>query len=572
MFGTQEAATPDKAGSSAIRPEDKVSFYLAILIGVSSLLLNLILVFGPMDKLANYATIDDTYYYIKSAQSWYYLGYPSFDGVEITNGLQPLWQFGVMPAILATNDLDIICRLVILSCVLLNLVSAAMIVVICAQLGSLRTANYAVSLWFLYMMVPSSATGMENAMHGVLYTIMIYLSLKGWYDHEWSLKNSTAALLGTSMFLMGMGRLDSGLICVFIFTAFAYRYLYHRRYLPLFIMFVLPAVGLGIYLVLNQVYMGSATPISGKTKALWAKQYIEFTGLSTIKVLIISAIDSVKVLVNAVLSSGGAGLYLHGGTLRHPVLTGAHASGLLLILALTFWSLLRQRRILAPVILISIAFLAHTYFLNWYLFDGGSRYWYYHPLRITLVILLGIGFVALTELSPKATRFAAVAIIFFSAGWLVTQRTVMLNQPIPTSESNERRMITDWLNKEAPMPEGSKIGSWNSGHLGYYTTKHQVVNLDGLVQSRAFFDEVVKGGRLKDYMRRRNIRYIVDNATMRSKDPTLFYGVIPYSQMTILRKDKLNLVADVSKWLESEDYNTVDTTAPFQFLKKPASK
>lgn len=62
-----------------------------------------------------------------------------------------------------------------------------------------------------------------------------------------------------------------------------------------------------------------------------------------------------------------------------------------------------------------------------------------------------------------------------------------------------------WI--EAGTPEDAIVGSWNAGILSYFS-KRTVVNLDGVVNSRAI--EINKSRRLNEYLKERKINYIAD--------------------------------------------------------------
>ena len=60
------------------------------------------------------------------------------------------------------------------------------------------------------------------------------------------------------------------------------------------------------------------------------------------------------------------------------------------------------------------------------------------------------------------------------------------------------------------LPDGRVIGSLSSGHVSVTATRHRVVNLDGLVNSRDYFDNYLSRHRLPEYLEREGVDYFSD--------------------------------------------------------------
>ena len=60
------------------------------------------------------------------------------------------------------------------------------------------------------------------------------------------------------------------------------------------------------------------------------------------------------------------------------------------------------------------------------------------------------------------------------------------------------------------LPRDSICASWNAGQLGFYSSQ-SVINLDGLINSVEFYENVLSGQQsLADYLSANDVRYIVD--------------------------------------------------------------
>ena len=60
------------------------------------------------------------------------------------------------------------------------------------------------------------------------------------------------------------------------------------------------------------------------------------------------------------------------------------------------------------------------------------------------------------------------------------------------------------------LPRDSICAAWNAGQLGFYSPQ-KVINLDGLINSEEYYENVLKGQkRLTDYLSDNDVRYIID--------------------------------------------------------------
>jgi len=61
---------------------------------------------------------------------------------------------------------------------------------------------------------------------------------------------------------------------------------------------------------------------------------------------------------------------------------------------------------------------------------------------------------------------------------------------------------------ESNIPPNETIGSFNTGIYQYYTKKHDVINLDGVMNPEAY--QAKKEGNIEAYILKKNITYIAD--------------------------------------------------------------
>ncbi len=80
-----------------------------------------------------------------------------------------------------------------------------------------------------------------------------------------------------------------------------------------------------------------------------------------------------------------------------------------------------------------------------------------------------------------------------------------------------------WL--AAKLPAGQKIGSFSSGRLSYFAAAQQVINLDGLMNDRQYFEQYIKTKRIPEYFRLRKIDYLADYASADEWRSRRFWGI-----------------------------------------------
>ncbi|MEZ4823136.1 MAG: hypothetical protein R2942_12255 [Ignavibacteria bacterium] len=75
---------------------------------------------------------------------------------------------------------------------------------------------------------------------------------------------------------------------------------------------------------------------------------------------------------------------------------------------------------------------------------------------------------------------------------------------------------SQWAKNETESPD--LFAMKDAGHFSYFSGR-EVINLDGLVNSFEF-QEILKDGKLNEYLRRHNLKYIVQHAVWERDDIT----------------------------------------------------
>jgi hypothetical protein len=81
------------------------------------------------------------------------------------------------------------------------------------------------------------------------------------------------------------------------------------------------------------------------------------------------------------------------------------------------------------------------------------------------------------------------------------------------------------------LPDGTRVGSWNAGHLGYFTD-YQIVNLDGLVNTPDYQARIDRDGYLA-YFDAEGLRYLLE-----SKDDVNFREILAHGRVIAEHAEK----------------------------------
>jgi hypothetical protein len=142
---------------------------------------------------------------------------------------------------------------------------------------------------------------------------------------------------------------------------------------------------------------------------------------------------------------------------------------------------------------------------------AGEQEWYWTMQMITLVILAAITLSNLLELFPRRnktiSRFAwagaGLASLYLAFNFISTIYTRM-----PYQDALAGQPYMDMLPiLEGYTEPGSLIGMTGGGNAGYFINYRTIVNMDGLINSYAYF-QAVKEGRAGEYLRKAGVKYV----------------------------------------------------------------
>ena len=462
---------------------------------VVGLLLRLGVLLRPLGALDGLAIPDDCYLSLEIAKN-IGLGNGPLHGREFTNGFQPLYVFLAAPifAVLGPayiQDIVVLDFAVKSALTILMLFDMATGVLLAAYLGrkfGWSTATLCgVTTWMAHPTVlATSANGLETSMAVtfLMSSLLLYeLVLANPGSRRWM------ALLGVSFGLGCLARIDHFLLGGIIGFHYLFTAIRGRgpatRTVPFYA--VVGACFLAVYtpwLFYSWHYTGQLYPVSGR-----AVRNI--------------AINNANGYIDAAFHRWVMGLGLAriwDNSPIHLVLLPVFGGIAAVIARGRIGGVLRS--IAIPLCFVSGLYLAYTlYILGYWFFDR-----YLFPVLLVLIIAL-VGLMSVVE---PAVRFAdrrlfakgavGLALLACAAHPLFLQLFLSGNDP-----NAGYRNPALWVRNYASP--GAILGVPQSGAMAYYRNGYEVLNLDGVVNQRAY--AALRETRLQEYIAEQRITMIV---------------------------------------------------------------
>jgi hypothetical protein len=285
--------------------------------------------------------------------------------------------------------------------------------------------------------------------------------------------------------------------------------------------FGLTGLALGAYMLFNRVIFGTFMPVSGQIKRWWgslpndvygggAKTALDVFGIDpTYSTAWFLATDQFKTWGDflaarlAFLAPLGDSIYL---------LIPA-----VLLLGLFGLLLLRWRRALRQVYLLGLIPLALSAELGVFIYGAmpyaAKHEWYWTSQMLTVLILTMLGLNALLEILPfkKLVRPAAWIVTALLGLNLVWTSASILYQTMPYIDPLAGQPYMDQLPiLEGYTEPGSIIGMTGGGNAGYFIKDRTIVNMDGLINSYAYF-QAMQAGQSGEFLQKMGLDYVFGN-------------------------------------------------------------
>lgn len=478
------------------------------------------LVFLPEDVLVTNVLVDDALYFALPARHWWEGHGFSFDGVELTNGVQTLWALVCIAlAGVFSEPLSMLRAMVGLSALCWLLAGGGLFVLL--RRRSLLAGMLA-AVGFAWAGVHDRVAfqGMENGLHALVGVLVLLAGARA-IGRAWS--RGATLQLGVALALFGLSRTEGVLLGPIVAAPMVFGWLGAPggpgRRLGTALWMALPGVVLvGGACALSRLWFDSFLPISGSVKqfyeaswgayddpghhaagrggpwrmAAWHLQFATRLSIAPLREHVPALLADVTPLGhrpfrNAIWVLLAVGLVAavvriaRGARRREP---GERAVPPLAVV----WCFVAYA--VVHVVLVGLTLSHFTSYAKWYFASETTAVW--------LVLAL---------LVPASSRWGWRACIV-AAGLLSLAGALDGGNVTHDVRTNQFKRAGQWLQEHTPP--GTVVGALSSGLVGWYASDQHVVNLDGLINNRRYLDDFLKRDRFGDYFADRGITWFAD--------------------------------------------------------------
>jgi hypothetical protein len=465
-----------------------------------------------MEYAAVSLIIDDTYYYLQTAWNAKMLGFVTFDGLHVTNGVQLLWFVIIyLLAMLAKSKAALLFTTLAVS-FLLNGLCYLIILKIGAVLKQPVLALFMASLWALQSLpFRIYSMGMENSLHALVFWCVIWQSTIFLIRVQNRTKPNFWGL--TIVLILNVWtRLDSallsGVLYTFCMVMLASSY---RNNFRLFLQKHIKAIGgsslfagLGLFTQLSAFWLmgDSFLPVSALVKTNGSSRGLSIASVDKLMEVITLGMPSIlqgrfPTLILVLL--GIFGILLVIGARR---VIPNHPKELLAFLNL--WACLLVGEILYHLY-VAISGVQYTLYFIWY----RSPSFIFWIITGSLIALFTFVHPRLIKHPFNLRKWAPVglSLVIFAVAIYMFTRSINFTSKLYAARYNAALWI------EENFPPDTVFASWNAGQLGYFSNR-TFINLDGVINNVDYYERVLRGSvSLTDYLSENKVDYIVDYAT-----------------------------------------------------------
>jgi hypothetical protein len=430
---------------------------------------------------------DDTGYFYKIALNVALGKGLTFDGINQTNGFQPLWLYMLLPLAWAMREAPVDLYLRAALIYQLSLVAIAGVVFFFAMLlYSRRSVALTATTLFYIFGIGHFANGMETGILVLCLSALLYFSLK-YRPFSDSSTSKHAFVFGLLLGLTVLARLDMVFLLAVIYTfilwqAFAKTERAGRARLGKQLLLSVIAFTLvtAPYFVYNKIHFGAIMPISGQLKNSFPYILQPNFGADRFPslVMLIFSLIFVSSLISILLFLRSRAASTEQDGYKFTVL-------------------------LIGSLYVSVHYLHTALFMKWAVFGWHFAFYFLHACVLFAYILDRF----LSHIPAFALRPVAAIVIIALFGVLVG-RTYRAATTQPRGWQPHSYRASVWARNN--LPPDARLALKDAGLFGLLSER-SVVNLDGLVNNLEY-QEYLRRKRLNDYFRQKGIQYLVVHA------------------------------------------------------------
>jgi hypothetical protein len=481
--------------------ERRISRISYVLIAAAFLFLSLFILRADIARVLTLMP-DDAAYYFKIAENVSVGRGLTFDGINRTNGFQPLWLAVLVPVYRVYHGApETMCRIVLVLQFVLLALAALLLNATLARFFSRRTVLVSLLLFLFFVFVPA-ANGMESAVLVLFLTLAFYGGARadvfGRHDPKREL------LFGILLGLVVLSRLDMVFLpLVVIAAAFGGALLGGRderrdeerggderraRFVRALCIGAGAAAVVLPYLVYNEISFGAVMPISGLLKSSFPTLSDPAYALSTL---------GKRALAGLLLAAGYA-LY---SLVRFRSARGGDDG---------------RRYYRSAMIVMACAILLHfihtLLFMKWAVFG-----WHYVPYVLFGAVVICEPVERLLAPAgskrPRAPYWIAVAAIVALGCFTVFRG---LSRPVAGGWGQEAYAAARWARENTGTE--AVFAMKDAGNFAYFSER-RVINLDGVVNNLEY-QAALREKSLRGYLALKGVDFLVQHALWDRPDVT----------------------------------------------------
>lgn len=430
---------------------------------------------------------DDAYYYFLVAQTFVQTGMVfSADGITYTNGFHPLWLVSITPFwFLSEANSDIPIRRTMLWGALLD-VGAALILFFLLKVFFSPGISLALTGFYLFnpVNIVQAVSGMETPINSFFIVALLYVVVA--LKKEMWVKRKHWILFGLVAGLLLLARTDNLFL---VGGAFIFLFLRNTKRRNLYYAGGISALVIAPWFLLNLLKFDMISQTSA-----WTYPWIYHNEFLTRHGSYFSwgIFGKFSELIGCCAKNLGS----YFGSML--LLIGALGIGFGRISTEKISSQNPLLQYLGWALVAVAVYLFFHVFIRWF-----PRIWYHQVVFIVLIPFLGLFLSAFKrKLAP-----VLIGLLFVCSSIHATTTLGGCGAFMRAWKTQTRAWVAVDMIERFTAPSDT-IGAWNSGYAQYWSNR-KVINLDGLANNEIL--DYYKRGNPLDYLRERNITWIVDN-------------------------------------------------------------
>jgi len=497
-------------------------------------------IFSSEYIVADWFTTDDAFYYFKIAENMTKGEGITFDGLSKTNGFHPLWMIIITPLFyLARFDVFLPLRGIITLQMFFAVGTGLLFFSFLKQECSNYVAFIMSLAWVLIPEIQNTTSNGTEACINAFFITLFWLKISKLDPlFETNRANFRKIFsLGVVALLLVLSRLDNVYLIFPVGLWLIYLFLKGRNgregglnlkeLIRVEFLFFAPTVGVLLgYLLFNYFYFDTLMPLSGQIKKWWGTLNKTAYGMP-----VRNLGNYLGDFFSPNTNIGPWSIVtkrIYGFADRYVANRGRRvfSIGLMVELAAAFFVgfLFAERKkdlfkimrkwALYPLIAGTIIHISH-YKLLGYL---GSRPWYWIAEAFFVIVLLSIVmeliFRKIKEINFKFINFILFISTIIISAYIVKPSFLYVSENIHqevAAREHHYFQITNWI--ESNTEQNALVGMTGAGSTSYFIKDRRIINLDGLVNGREYFDHL-KSGEAYIYLQEIGVDYLFVNSHM----------------------------------------------------------